>query len=513
VSLEFDREQIFLPELLSLNGYQTAIFSNHWAFIGPSYLKQKFDQCFYLRVSGDRPTDGPIISSAISWIKKNKNKRFFLYYHILSPHVPYTPKEEDGEFIQDGNLHALEEIRKKIKDQDNELSEGWSEDDLTHLMALYDSNLKHSDKWVGVLYDALKEISLADQTLIIITSDHGENLGEHNNLYHGDFPPWDSLTHVPLIIRYPPKIPAGIKISGLTESIDIVPTILDICGLDPPRGKAFDGTSLLRFIDDPDKGKSEIISSDGIRSKTYMYSSKWGLFYDLKKDPDEKENIIDRVPELAEMMASKYNEIMGPCWSRFKRSRRKDTPDFPFYYRITDFKMVTAGNIRKIDTNKHYWFCDSKISYQDTWLVNTHYGQYGLTWFYKENLPLPITLSANLPNGTYRIYLLLEFAENIADIAGLISFRFNQGSPLTLPYEVENMDARYNEFYLNLGEITVSNNSFFVELTLNRLEETPFVIRHIEFVPEGCRKSERLEEFDRNQWENKKELFRSLGYL
>jgi len=108
---------------------------------------------------------------------------------------------------------------------------------------------------------------------------------------------------------------------------------------------------------------------------------------------------------------------------------------------------------------------------------------------------------------------LLEFAENIADIAGLISFRFNQGSPLTLPYEVENMDARYNEFYLNLGEITVSNNSFFVELTLNRLEETPFVIRHIEFVPEGCRKSERLEEFDRNQWENKKELFRSLGYL
>ncbi len=186
----FDRQHVFLTDILSANGYRTALFHNNTFFSRDSLLAREFDECYPFEPSRDHPADGKIISSLISWLEKNKKKNFFIYCHIMSPHEPYPPKEEDAEFLPDED--GAGRLRKKFHARTGPRSYGWSADDLGLLRGLYDSNLKHTDKWVGVLYDTLEEFGLENKTLIIITSDHGENLGEHDRLSHSGLA-WDSV--------------------------------------------------------------------------------------------------------------------------------------------------------------------------------------------------------------------------------------------------------------------------------------------------------------------------------
>lgn len=97
----------------------------------------------------------------------------------------------------------LQYVRDKNSNRKNWFAGDWNKLELEYLKILYDSNLKHTDNYIGVLYNKLVDLGLEDETLIVITSDHGENLGEHNVLGHG-FRTYDSVTHVPLIMVYPP---------------------------------------------------------------------------------------------------------------------------------------------------------------------------------------------------------------------------------------------------------------------------------------------------------------------
>ncbi|GAG97977.1 unnamed protein product, partial [marine sediment metagenome] len=140
------------------------------------------------------------------WLEENKNKKSFLFLHYFDPHSPYESHER---------------FRFGSGFDPNSQIDG------------YDSEIAYTDYCIGQVIDKLKELSLYDSTLLIITADHGEGLGQHNEISHGFFIYYSTL-HVPLIIKIPTG-PKGKQINNLVALIDILPTICDSLGIDVPK--------------------------------------------------------------------------------------------------------------------------------------------------------------------------------------------------------------------------------------------------------------------------------------
>jgi len=167
---------------------------------------------------------------------------------------------------------------------------------------------------------ALEEQGLAGRTLVILTADHGESLGDHNYFFeHGRFP-YDDCVHVPLILRGPGTGRPGGVLPSPVELIDLVPTVLDLAGL-PPDPQA-EGKSLRRLLDGERPGSArwayafnesgyaedyqraitgdryKLIYVPDARDRSVMQGRELEL-YDLEKDPGETKNLIDRRPDVA----------------------------------------------------------------------------------------------------------------------------------------------------------------------------------------------------------------------
>ncbi|MBM3226985.1 MAG: sulfatase, partial [Candidatus Tectomicrobia bacterium] len=127
------------------------------------------------------------------------------------------------------------------------------EGDFTLLQACYDGALASLDAAVGALLDWLRQRQILDRTLLIITSDHGENIGEHGLMSHA-YSLHDTLIHVPLLIRYPALFPPGQRVTHQVQLTDLFPTILDTLGLDVPDvRRELQGVSLLAPLEAPEQ--------------------------------------------------------------------------------------------------------------------------------------------------------------------------------------------------------------------------------------------------------------------
>ena len=231
-----DAGQAFLPEMLSAAGYHTAVVSDHHLFTRESKLARMFDKLANFNLAWTESSFQPILDSATLWIQESAatGRPFFLYVHVLAPHASYPPTVVDPRFLAGYPPGKVDAVRRRAASL--EKTDRLSDDDLAIYSALYDGKLRRADDMVGSLLDAVETAGLKANTLIVVTADHGENLGEHGRLIHNG-PFWDSVTHVPLILALPGAIPAGRRVASLTGSVDIVPTILELCGLRLPSGK------------------------------------------------------------------------------------------------------------------------------------------------------------------------------------------------------------------------------------------------------------------------------------
>src|SRR5262245_7906408 len=128
-----------------------------------------------------------------------------------------------------------------------------SEEDFAVLQACYDGALASIDAEIGTLTAWLRQRGLLERTLLIITSDHGENIGDHGLMSHA-YSLHDTLIHVPLIVRYPACFPPGQRVTQQVQLTDLFPTLLDVVGLDVPYVRQeLQGVSLLA----PTSGTSE----------------------------------------------------------------------------------------------------------------------------------------------------------------------------------------------------------------------------------------------------------------
>jgi arylsulfatase A-like enzyme len=241
-----------LAELLAGAGLRTA------AFVSNSNLDSTFNfhQGFETHVNA-RPTVGSNVAEAVNglalpWLEENHEEPFFLYVHYIDPHAPYDPPPPFRDrFVGDEHFGELGDPGVPIGrgfvgviPRSAAIEDGSTDLDLYR--ARYDGEIAYMDAKMGELLGRLRELGLEEETLVVFTSDHGESLWEHG-VYcnHGLFA-YENNTRVPLVFRYPPALPAGRVAEAVVQSIDVMPTILELLRLQtPPQAE---GESLLPLL-------------------------------------------------------------------------------------------------------------------------------------------------------------------------------------------------------------------------------------------------------------------------
>lgn len=184
------------------------------------------------------------VDEAISWIDAAQTP-FFLTVMPIDPHAPYDPPEgyevPRGEYrgLANGSLRSLSRRKLSAADRDP-------------IRSLYDAEIAYSDFEFGRLIQYLRDRRLLDDTIVIFTSDHGEEFWEYGRRGHGQALV-DTLLQVPLVVRYPgdSRVVAGLRREFAVELVDILPSLLDLAGLAIPEG--LDG----RTIFNPDRSETE----------------------------------------------------------------------------------------------------------------------------------------------------------------------------------------------------------------------------------------------------------------
>ncbi len=164
------------------------------------------------------------------WQRERPDDPFFVFLHLWDVHYDFKPTPPyDRMFDPDyrGTVTGFHFMDSPL------VHPGMSRRDLEHLIALYDGEIRLTDEYIGHLVTLLREMDVLDDTIIVITADHGEEFFEHghkghrNNLY-------DETLLVPLIVHYPRRVPAGVVVEGQVRLMDVAPTILALTGVEPP---------------------------------------------------------------------------------------------------------------------------------------------------------------------------------------------------------------------------------------------------------------------------------------
>jgi arylsulfatase A-like enzyme len=240
-----------MPEWLRRYGYLCSALvanSNIGAYYG---FAQGFDSYrLLLDYSGDiYKSVNEVWPVLESWLRAHADERFFLYLQTVDPHIPYHPKDPyRSRFCRpDG----LEEFTVEMMAAINEGRRVLSEQELDQLRDLYDAQINLTDDYFGRLDALLTELGLSDHTIVVVTSDHGEQFLEHGFITHG-IDLFREEIQVPLMLRFPRRIPPGLRIEARVQTLDLMPTLLELAGIRPPPN--LDGHSILPLLDqvDPD---------------------------------------------------------------------------------------------------------------------------------------------------------------------------------------------------------------------------------------------------------------------
>ncbi|NLH99731.1 MAG: sulfatase-like hydrolase/transferase [Chthonomonadales bacterium] len=244
---------------------------------------------------------------------------FFLFLHFWDPHTPYLPPAPfDRMFFEgderDPTNRSMDAVWafEPFKWYFHEWMPGVT--DIEFPKAQYDAEIAYMDACLGHVLTRLEELDLVDDTLLVITTDHGEELDEHGCWFdhHGLY---DTNTRIPLILRLPGAVPAGRRVHGLTRSLDLVPTILDYAGV---AAEPLDGISMRPLIEADGPGVSRgtcdaiHMTENTWMKKRAVRTHAWKLIralepdahgfpevelYNLSEDPEEQRNVADAMPE------------------------------------------------------------------------------------------------------------------------------------------------------------------------------------------------------------------------
>jgi arylsulfatase A-like enzyme len=243
-----------LPEMLSENGYQTVCVG----FRG-NPASRGFDR--YIDFPGwgswnegrspKAQNLNDVTIPELERLFRKRSKPFFLFLRHMDPHAPYLPPAPFERMFYHGNEcdpdhHSMDPVMsfKPFRD----FFASWMPPGITdkdYVIAQYDGAVAYMDACIQTIFTAMERLGLEENTIVVINADHGETLYDHDCFFdhHGIY---DTVLHVPLIVRYPGKVPAGRRVSGYNRHQDLAPTLLELAGIET--GIAFDGKSLMPMV-------------------------------------------------------------------------------------------------------------------------------------------------------------------------------------------------------------------------------------------------------------------------
>jgi len=342
--LPVDPSLPLLSEILGKEGYRTGAFLSSFAVSSRFGLQRGFtvydddfkdgeckwevDRWEGHKLDGDFCRRGDLTRArAEKWLEGNgylprdgkqaatATEPFFLWIHFFDAHNPYDPPEEQAKmFPPTGNPPT----------------------ELDREIAKYDAEIHFADQEMGKLFDRLAAAKLLDETLVVVAGDHGEGLMDHGWMLHG-LQIYEEAVRVPLVFRWPAKLPAGKTIAPPVELADMTPTVLELTGIAMPKAKhAPEGLSLASaltgkgtldeqravltqrrfYASDSERGVAVKGSKHGLRVGSWKYieakdEDSFEL-YDLAKDPGEKHNLVkDQSTERAALATQLETTLSG----------------------------------------------------------------------------------------------------------------------------------------------------------------------------------------------------------
>lgn len=365
-----------LPEALRAAGYQSAAIGKWHIRPEPEALgfdhsvlplsnHRHVNQQFMIDGAAPVPVEGFSVEREIEKVEEflgghspADRDPFFLYYSIMPPHMPvgdmpekyldmYSPEEVPlrPNVERNGRLPVSDEwFKVYLWDyvyyhyREPHTLELPADFDIRALTALYYGAVTWVDDMVGRMLGSLEANGLADETIVLFTSDHGDNLGSHHQ--------WNKCMlleesiRIPMLYHFPGRWAAAVNRDQVASTIDIMPTILDACGLELPeclQGQSLlpiltgEGSALERdwsFIETSDSSAGDGLTEIGIRTPSHLYGMCLDAqshelvdadfcFYDLERDPYEFDNLVgtDRVPDLQRDLKQKLLEWHAQtCW-------------------------------------------------------------------------------------------------------------------------------------------------------------------------------------------------------
>jgi arylsulfatase A-like enzyme len=258
-----------------------------------------------------------------------KREPFFLFLRHMDPHAPYLPPAPYERMFYHGNEHnprnkSMEPVMSFKPFCDFFAS--WMPPGITdkeYVIAQYDGAVAYMDACIQTILTALEARGILDRTIVVVNSDHGETLYDHECYFdhHGLY---DQTLHVPLIIRYPRQVPMGRRVGGYNLHQDLVPTLLELADIEPPglafpEGGSFDGQSLMPMVrgEVASRASEFYITECAWMRKHGWRTPQWKLIvalepdfhgkppvelYNLVEDPGENVNLADSHPQVVEAL-------------------------------------------------------------------------------------------------------------------------------------------------------------------------------------------------------------------
>lgn len=340
---DFDRDlKRSLVERLRAAGLRTAAFTDGGflsRFYGfdrgfESYRDQSSDHRLGLRAPLQELVVGGIettFPAAEVWLRENADSRFFLLVHTLEVHVPYR-RRVFAKDLPRGALNPTLDVEDVVRINRGELTLG--ETEYAYLGALYDGGVLTADSYVGRLLSLLEELGIADSTLVVVTSDHGEELEGRFPRFAADHGHslFDELLRVPLIVYDPTREFRVKRVRHQVRTVDVLPTILDLLGV--PGEPDVDGKSLVPLMTGAERGDRVAFAHLKLHGPERV-ALRFGGFklirqvpsqdpdapdagrpprvalYDLRRDPGERRNVAREHPKRRRLIAMRLDAILG----------------------------------------------------------------------------------------------------------------------------------------------------------------------------------------------------------
>jgi arylsulfatase A-like enzyme/Tfp pilus assembly protein PilF len=284
-----------LAEIAKNEGYQTAAFVSAFVLDSKWGLDRGFDTYYdqfdlsrYERISlasVERIAE-ETVEELIPWLESVEGAPFFAWVHLFDPHAPYNAPEPFGSNFRERP---------------------------------YDGEVAYVDAAVGRIRRFLADHRLDESTVVVVAGDHGEGLGEHGELAHGNFV-YDSTLRVPLLMRFPDRRYAGLVVKEQVALMDLFPTLAEILGAPvPDQSQAESLLPLLTGVSRPDRrllaesfyprlhyGWSEVLA---VRSNRFKFiDTPRAELYDIGRDRSEQANLADELPEVVREMRAALDE-------------------------------------------------------------------------------------------------------------------------------------------------------------------------------------------------------------